>query len=146
MMPIELELTFFGITIANSVAIAYFIWNAMRLQQKLSRFRDFSAMGQKSGEVRRQRKLNLALARDIVTKINPAYGMIFDYVIDAFPTVRKAIEKNPAMVETLLGMLTGKGGLNIGSLLGQQLGANGNSPSPEVASAFAEAVKKFEEL
>jgi len=58
-------------------------------------------MGQMSGEVRQEQAINGAIAEDAARLAHPLAGTI----LDNFPTVRKALRKNPQLLDFALSKL-----------------------------------------
>ena len=75
-------------------------------------------MGKQSADARREGIIDEAIAGDVIGSANPLIGSI----LQAFPSVGKAIRKNPALLDFAISKLGGKSA--VGSSIG---GSNGNS-------------------
>lgn len=63
-------------------------------------------MGVQSGEAKREKSLETALAKDLLTQKAPWLAA----VLDSFPALKKQIERNPEMANQALAMIKRKSG------------------------------------
>lgn len=73
-------------------------------------------MGKQSGDVRAQSSVDASIAEDQVNSINPLIGSL----LDSFPTLKKSLLKNPALIDFALSKLSRFQGSN-------ELGSNGHN-------------------
>lgn len=92
-------------------------WIARAVDSLFARFQ-FSAMGQKSGEVRIEKGLQSAMLTDVIDAQSPIIGM----VMEQFPQVKAYLMKHPNAIPQVLNMvaplLQNVKGLNIGGQKG----------------------------
>jgi hypothetical protein len=80
-------------------------------------------MGKQSGAVRAEGAVDEAIAQDQVNGMNPLLGS----VLDSFPTLKKSLLKNPALIDFALSKFGNLGGTGNGSINSSQPSDNNHN-------------------
>ena len=136
------------LTIVNSIVLVYFIRGALQVRKKLHNFRDFSAMGKKSGIVRQQKAFTKRAIKDFITKQNPLFAVAIEQM---FPEAYDWLAKNPQALPAIIKMFAGNGagggkaGNSLGGLFQVPAPPETQSGSPSEIEGFSTLLKRFGE-